>query len=146
MSESRPGFTLLELILTIVIIGILTVALLPTFLDFTRQSKESAAKEMAHQWTTAVQTHQAKYLAVQGYLVTAGSPLWPTPASVWSNADSRLNNMPFLQAVPVNPLTRRSEIWPIYQEPIPADPIAALNCDQDLERNDSGFAYLYQSG
>lgn len=69
---NRKGFTLIELILVIAILGILAVSALPKFLDMTENADISAMQGTAG----AVRSGIALYKANQ--LVTGGTGVYPT--------------------------------------------------------------------
>lgn len=55
---SKKGFTLIELLIVIVIIGILSVAVVPRVLDYPKKARDAVRK----QTMTALQTAMASYL------------------------------------------------------------------------------------
>lgn len=57
---SRRGFTLIELMIVVVIIGILAGLALPRFFDYTRNSKEAEAMPILKQIYTLQERHRAK--------------------------------------------------------------------------------------
>ncbi len=67
--NKQQGFTLIELVMVIVILGILAATALPKFVDMTKSARESTLKGLAG----AIQG--AKSIVKAGYLINKTSPV-----------------------------------------------------------------------
>ena len=84
---NRRGFTLIELMIVVIVVGILAALALPRFISSTYQAKQSEAKQMLHQIFTLEFTYHeecttyfagaASAAAPQG-LITIGVEIAPT--------------------------------------------------------------------
>lgn len=66
LMHNRKGFTLIELMIVVVIIGILAALAIPRFMQATQRAKQSEAKSVLKQIYTLEQTHRQEtgaYLA-----------------------------------------------------------------------------------
>lgn len=79
----KRGFTLIELIMVMVILGVLAAIAIPKFVDLTGQAKQAATKGGLGAIRSAVAIQYAKS-------ATAGSPIFPTSITTDFFADSRL--------------------------------------------------------
>ena len=90
--RGEGGFTLIELIIVMAIIGILSVIAIPSFVQSVKKAKEAALKEDLHTMRNAIDSYTVdKEKAPQGLddLVQAG----------------------YLKSLPVDPMTNRNDSW-----------------------------------
>jgi general secretion pathway protein G len=90
--RGEGGFTLIELIIVMAIIGILSVIAIPSFVQSVKKAKEAVLKEDLHTMRNAIDSYTVdKEKAPQGLddLVQAG----------------------YLKSLPVDPITNRSDTW-----------------------------------
>lgn len=66
------GFTMIELVMVIVIVGILTAAALPRFANFTSQSKLATHRAFAGQFKSAVGIAHAQWVALGSVSLSGG--------------------------------------------------------------------------
>lgn len=86
------GFTLIELIIVMTIIGLLTAIAIPSYVNSVHKAREAVLREDLHTMRTAIDSYTVdKEKAPQGLddLVQAG----------------------YLKSVPVDPMTSRTDTW-----------------------------------
>ena len=118
------GFTLMELMIVMAIIGVLTVVAVPSFIGAIRQAKEAALKEDLHVMRAAIDSYTMdKQKAPQSLedLTTDG----------------------YLRAVPVDPFTHSKDTW----EPETGDALHSLDqTDPGIDDVHSGSQELSSNG
>jgi general secretion pathway protein G len=101
----QQGFTLLELMIVMIIIGVLAAIAVPAYLQSVRKAKEAVLKEDLHTMRSAIDSYTVdKEKAPQTLddLVQAG----------------------YLKAIPKDPITSRTDTW------IPAQEDTLMSIDQ----------------
>ncbi len=90
--KNDAGFTLIELMIVMAIIGVLAVVAIPSYVGAVRQAREAVLKEDLHVMRSAIDSYTAdKQKAPQSLqdLVTDG----------------------YLRSIPVDPMTRAADSW-----------------------------------
>lgn len=96
MQKQQSGFTLVELVIVIILLGLLAAAALPRFLDVTAQAQTAAVQGVAGGFSTGVALAKAKWVAdgnspsatagaavtLDGGIVYANQNGWPARTSV----------------------------------------------------------------
>lgn len=103
--RSEQGFTLLELMIVMVVIGLLAAIAIPSYTNNIRNAKEAVLKEDLHTMRTAIDSYTVdKQKAPQSLddLVQEG----------------------YLKTMPVDPFTKRSDTW------VPVEDDSMTNIDQ----------------
>jgi general secretion pathway protein G len=119
--SGERGFTLVELMIVMAVIGILLTIAIPAYLQAIKKAKEAVLKEDLHTMRTAIDQYTVdKEKAPQGLddLVQAG----------------------YLKVIPIDPMTNRSDTWMTSQ----SDTLTDINETQggvdDVKSGSQGLA------
>ena len=77
------AFTLIELVVVIVILGILAAIAIPKYIDITEKAKEAADRAQLGALRSATHMLYAENILSTNKL--SGTNLWPTASNVWAN-------------------------------------------------------------
>lgn len=88
---SRRGFTLIELVIIIVVLGILAAVAIPRYQDITGEAKEAACRAALGSLRSGITIYYANQA------VTTGTAIWPTLSQLETTGTV------MAQAIPANP-------------------------------------------
>jgi prepilin-type N-terminal cleavage/methylation domain-containing protein len=119
--EIRDAFSLVELLITISIVGILAAIIVPTFQSHTQEAKESAAKDNLRILRNTIERYAAQHNDVApGY---SGND--PTQSVAQMSLRIQLIDGNYLSAFPVNPFNNISLFRKIQNnEDFPTEPMS----------------------
>lgn len=72
--KSNQGFTLIELMIAVAIIGILAAIAYPSYRDFVRRGHQTEAQGQIMEFAAALEAHKAKNFSYSGASVSALAP------------------------------------------------------------------------
>ena len=130
----RRGFTLIEILIVVVILGIISSIVIPQFSNATHESREATLRDCLRYLRTQITIFKAQHRDV--------SPGYPNgDASAAADANTFLQQMttcsdencnlsstpsstykfgPYLSAMPANPLSSQAGIWMVTGSSMPA--------------------------
>ncbi|MFH1783793.1 MAG: type II secretion system protein [bacterium] len=97
MVRDKKGFTLVELLIVIVILGILAAIVIARFAGATKDSKEANLKANLREMRSAIEAYKA-------YSMSNGYP--PTLDDLWDATEGDVYNNTFLERIPIDPFYR----------------------------------------
>ncbi len=92
--RSKKGFTLVELLIIITILGILAAIVIARFAGATKESKEANLKGNLHMFRSAIESYKA---------ISKSNSYPPTISDLWDGTESDIDNKTLLQRTPIDP-------------------------------------------
>ncbi len=124
LRRTRKGFTLIEILIVVIILGILAAIVIPQFTNASKDAKKSALVTMVQSLRSQVALYKLQHNDnLPGYVAGGGAvPADPDSAIFWSqmtlfsDADGNTNAAktvvfdkgPYMQSIAVNPLNNSS--------------------------------------
>ena len=96
-TKNQKGFTLVELLIVIVILGILAAIVIARFAGATKESKEANLKGNLRTLRAAIETFKAN---------SKSNSYPPTIDALWQGTLSDVDNKTFLERTPIDPFYR----------------------------------------
>ena len=132
--RSKKGFTLVELLIVIVILGILAAIVIARFAGATKESKESNLKGNLRTMRSSLETYKANSKS-NGYP--------PTLDDLWKGTAADVDSKTFLERIPIDPFYRSNAIAVV---PAIFSPIDAATERDTKITGGGGWAYDSQTG
>jgi general secretion pathway protein G len=118
----REGFTLVEILIVLVILGILAAVVVPRYSSASAESREVATKEQLRQMRTMIELYKTQHDGKLPDLVSG----WGVMTKITTYKGKNVG--PYVSAVPVNPLNNLSNV---------------VNGDPTKAATGSKVAYIY---
>jgi general secretion pathway protein G len=133
-SSRRKGFTLVEILIVVIILGILAAIVIPQFTNASQNARESSLQSTLQTLRSQIQLYKLQHGDQIPNLVTDWTPL--TASTQYGNPVQ--NYGPYMQAIPVNPMNGNSTV---------VDGVVATGGSSAPAANSAcGFVYDYNSG
>ena len=132
--RNRKGFTLVELLIVIVILGILAAIVIARFAGATKESKESNLKGNLRTIRSSLETFKAN---------SKSNSYPPNLDDLWKGTAADVDSKTFLERIPIDPFYRLNAVTVVAVEFSPSD--GADNRDTKINGG-GGWAYDSETG
>lgn len=131
--NGQSGFTLIEILIVVIILGILAAIVMPMFAHATSDAKRAALSDQLHGIRVQIQLYTLQHGDTRPDLTAAN---WDALTTVTTSPDGK-NCGPYLPTVPRNPLNQFSDVAVVAADPTWGDAVSGANI---------GFVYNPNSG
>jgi general secretion pathway protein G len=104
--RKTKGFTLVEILIVVIILGILAAIVIPQFTNASQDARQSSLKSLLQTLRSQIELYKLQHGDSLPDLVTNWNPM--TQTSTYGNPPKTLG--PYMQAVPVNPLNGNNNV------------------------------------
>jgi general secretion pathway protein G len=104
------GFTLVEILIVVIILGILAGVVIPQFSNASQDSRSDALKSQLHAVRTAISAYYMEHMDTYPDLSTGWGPLMNQTNAQGVTNGSGTSFGPYLSQVPTNPLSGGSNV------------------------------------
>ncbi len=132
--RNRKGFTLVELLIVIVILGILAAIVIARFAGATKESKESNLKGNLRTIRSSLETYKAN---------SKSNADPPNLDDLWKGTAADVDSKTFLERIPIDPFYRLNSVTVVTANFSPSD--VATERDTKISGT-GGWAYDSQTG
>jgi len=133
-ATAHRGFTLVEILIVVIILGILAAIVIPQFTNASQNARESSLQSTLQTLRSQIQLFKLQHGDTLPDLVTDWTPL--TASTSYGNPAQTYG--PYMQAIPVNPMNGNSVVV--------NGTVATGQATAPNGYTASGFVYDYNSG
>jgi len=130
--RNRKGFTLVELLIVIVILGILAAIVIARFAGATKESKESNLKGNLRTIRSSLETFKAN---------SKSNSYPPNLDDLWKGTAADVDSKTFLERIPIDPFYRSNSVYLATTTFNPGD----VSTDRDAKITGTGGGWAYDS-
>lgn len=132
--RTRQGFTLVEILIVVIILGILAAIVIPQFTNASQNARESSLQSTLQTLRSQIQLYKLQHGDALPNLITDWTPL--TTATTFGSPTQTYG--PYMQAVPANPMNGYSNVVD--------SPVATGGSTQPSVGTPCGFVFDYAGG